>query len=47
MTPLDRSRGTQLSPAETLQSEPERVGWGETIGVSLFLVLVFAIAILV
>lgn len=44
----DRSRG-DLPPAETLQLEPEpseRIGWGETIGTSVFLVLLFAWAIM-
>lgn len=44
----DRSRGA-LPPAETLQCESprrERIGWRETFGTSVFLVLLAAWAVL-
>lgn len=48
MHPTDHSRGT-LPPAETLQYEPaprEPVGWLETIGTAVFLILWVVAALL-
>lgn len=48
MTHNDRSRG-ELPPAENYQAtpaEPDRIGWPETIGLVIFLMLWFAVAIM-